>query len=114
VTSNFYLFSFGLKESFDNRTSIFMLVYCLDYIFGQHTNVLTADNTCPHSPRTEQRRLYSSKHAGFGIDSVCFIAHQYQEETCFEWKDGIFYASVMFKIVNQNSGAKPFSLGALE
>ena len=53
---------------------------------------LTVDNTCPTPPRTDQKRLLSSKHHGFGVgtDSVRTIARPYHGEARFEWKDGVF------------------------
>ena len=57
---------------------------------------LTVDNTCPAEPVWKDGRPKSSKHeTGIGTESVQIIAQKYNGEAKFEWKDGIFYASVM-------------------
>ncbi len=58
---------------------------------------LTVDNTCPHPPVQEAGRLRSGKHAGFGVgtESVRSIAARYNGDARFEWRDGMFFASVM-------------------
>jgi len=58
--------------------------------------ILTVDNTAPR-PMAEDGALLSSKHPGLGIgtESVRFIARQYRGDACFEWRDNVFYASVM-------------------
>lgn len=60
---------------------------------------LTVDNTCLKPPRFEQQRLLSTKHDGFGVgtDSIRTIAERYDGEARFEWKDNVFYASVMLR-----------------
>lgn len=67
---------------------------------GENIFALTVDNTCSNPPKTEQGRLLSGKHKGFGIgtDSVAAIARRYQGEARFEWKANVFYASVMLKL----------------
>ena len=42
-------------------------------------------------------KLVSTKAAGCGIgtESIRMIAEQYRGDARFEWKDGVFYASVM-------------------
>lgn len=64
---------------------------------GGSTLSITADNTCPRPPALDGERLRSSKHAGFGIgtESVRSIAAHYSGDARFEWRDGMFFASVM-------------------
>ncbi len=58
---------------------------------------ITVDNTSPQAPITEDGRLLSTKHEGDGIGtkSVAIIAERYNGDARFEWKDGVFCASVM-------------------
>ncbi len=58
---------------------------------------LTVDNTSEQAPVTEEGRLLSTKHEGDGIGtkSVAIVAERYNGDARFEWKDGVFYASVM-------------------
>lgn len=58
---------------------------------------LTVDNTSPLPPDMQGENLYSSKLEGFGIGtaSVRLIAEKYNGDARFEWKEGVFYASVM-------------------
>ncbi|MDO4338313.1 MAG: GHKL domain-containing protein [Eubacteriales bacterium] len=64
---------------------------------GSRMLAITVDNTCPHLPILQDGRFLSSKHKGFGngTESVRSIAEKYEGDARFEWKDGIFYASVM-------------------
>lgn len=64
---------------------------------GESMLSLAVDNTCPHPPQMEGEQFCSSKHEGFGIGtmSVRLIAKRYHGDARFEWKDGVFYASVM-------------------
>ena len=64
---------------------------------GTSMLTLTVDNACPQCPVWEQDRLRSSKREGFGLgtDSVRMIAEQYHGDARFDWKDGVFYASVV-------------------
>lgn len=63
---------------------------------GEHMLTLAVDNTAAR-PLMEDGVLLSSKRPGRGIgtESVRFIARQYHGDARFEWRDGIFYASVM-------------------
>lgn len=63
---------------------------------GESTLILTVDNTGP-KPEKEGDAFYSSKRPGFGLgtDSVRMIAQQYHGDVRYEWKEGVFYASVM-------------------
>ena len=58
---------------------------------------IAVDNTCAQAPLWKDGKLLSSKHegTGTGTDSVRVIAEQYNGDARFEWKDGVFYASVM-------------------
>lgn len=64
---------------------------------GESMLSLTVDNTCPQPPRMEGEQFFSSKHEGFGMGtvSVRLIAERYHGDARFEWKDGVFLASVM-------------------
>lgn len=64
---------------------------------GNHTLLLTLDNSCPNPPVFQKGRFLSSKHEGLGIgtQSVRSIAEKYQGDARFTWKDGVFFASVM-------------------
>ncbi len=58
---------------------------------------ITVDNTCPNPPAWENGKLCSSKHKGFGLGtaSVSMVAQRYHGGAQFQWKNGIFYASVL-------------------
>lgn len=58
---------------------------------------LTVDNTCDKAPVFHKGQLRSTKHAGYGMgtESVRMIAERYNGDARFEWKDGMFLASVM-------------------
>lgn len=58
---------------------------------------LTVDNTSTQPPVWEKGKLRSSRHQGFGMgtESARVIAKRYNGDARFEWKDGMFYASVM-------------------
>lgn len=64
---------------------------------GTHMFFLTVDNTSPEPPNARNGRFLSSKHSGFGrgTESIKSIAEKYQGDVRFEWKDGMFFASVM-------------------
>lgn len=64
---------------------------------GESMLSLTVDNTSTRPPRMEGEQFCSSKHEGFGMGtmSVRLIAKRYHGDARFEWKDGVFYASVM-------------------
>ncbi len=63
---------------------------------GESMLVLTVDNTSPVAPAITDAGILSSKHSGLGIgtESVRLTASRYHGDARFEWKDGIFYASV--------------------
>lgn len=67
------------------------------HIRQQGSLYLTMDNTSDQPPLSDEKRLISSKHDGFGIgtESVRMTAERYNGDARFEWKEGIFYASVM-------------------
>lgn len=58
---------------------------------------ITVDNACSQAPAWENGRLLSTKHEGVGTgtQSVRMIAERYNGDARFEWRDGVFYASVM-------------------
>ena len=58
---------------------------------------ITVDNTSVFKPTWINEKLVSTKAAGSGIgtESIRMIAEQYRGDARFEWKDGVFYASVM-------------------
>lgn len=64
---------------------------------GESMLSLTVDNTSPLPPDIDGEQIRSSKHEGFGMGtlSVRMIAKRYNGDARFEWKDGVFYASVM-------------------
>lgn len=59
--------------------------------------VLTVDNSCGQPPVSKDGRFLSSKHDGFGTGtaSVKAIADRYHGSADFQYKDGMFYASVI-------------------
>lgn len=58
---------------------------------------ITVDNTSVFKPTWINEKLVSTKAAGSGIgtESIRMIAEQYRGDARFDWKDGVFYASVM-------------------
>ena len=64
---------------------------------GTATLSITVDNTSVFKPTWINEKLVSTKAAGSGIgtESIRMIAEQYRGDARFEWKDGVFYASVM-------------------
>ncbi|QBE97331.1 hypothetical protein PMF13cell1_02887 [Blautia producta] len=58
---------------------------------------LTVDNTSAQPPVWEKGKLRSSRRDDFGMgtESARIIAERYNGDVRFEWKDNIFYASVM-------------------
>lgn len=64
---------------------------------GTSTLSITVDNTSAFKPTWINEKLVSTKAAGSGIgtESIRMIAEQYRGDARFEWKDGVFYASVM-------------------
>ncbi len=55
------------------------------------------DNTSMQEPIWENGKLLSCKHDGFGMgtESVRIITQRYHGDARFEWKDNIFYTSIM-------------------
>lgn len=64
---------------------------------GTSTLSITVDNTSVFKPTWIHEKLVSTKAAGSGIgtESIRMIAEQYRGDARFEWRDGVFYASVM-------------------
>ena len=64
---------------------------------GTSTLSITVDNTSVFKPTWINEKLVSTKAAGSGIgtESIRMIAEQYHGDARFEWRDGVFYASVM-------------------
>lgn len=58
---------------------------------------IAVDNTCSRKPIWDDDELVSTKHEGHGVGTVSirYIAQRYDGDARFEWRDGIFYASVM-------------------
>lgn len=58
---------------------------------------ITVDNTSLTPPTDQHGVLLSSKHPGrgTGTESIRVIAERYHGDARFEWKDGMFYSSVM-------------------
>ena len=58
---------------------------------------IAIDNSCPSRPVWDGQKLLSTKHPGSGIgtESARYIAKRYSGDARFEWKDGVFFASVM-------------------
>lgn len=58
---------------------------------------IAVDNTCSRKPIWDDGELVSTKHEGHGVGTVSirYIAQRYDGNARFEWRDGIFYASVM-------------------
>ena len=61
---------------------------------------VAVDNSSFYRPVWDGQKLLSSKHPGNGIgtESVRYIAKRYKGDARFEWKDGVFYASVMLNL----------------
>lgn len=55
------------------------------------------DNTSIQEPNWEKGKLLSCKHDGFGMgtESVRIITQRYHGDVRFEWKDNVFYTSIM-------------------
>lgn len=58
---------------------------------------IAVDNTCSRKPIWDDGELVSTKHEGHGVGTVSirYIAQRYDGDARFEWRNGIFYASVM-------------------
>lgn len=63
---------------------------------------IAVDNTCSRKPIWDDGELVSTKHVGHGVGTVSirYIAQRYDGDARFEWRDGIFYASVMLNPQN--------------
>ena len=63
---------------------------------------IVVDNTCSRKPIWDEGELVSTKHEGHGVGTVSirYIAQRYDGDARFEWRDGIFYASVMLNPQN--------------
>lgn len=61
---------------------------------------VAVDNSSFYRPVLDGQKLLSSKHPGNGIgtESVRYIAKRYKGDARFEWKGGVFYASVMLNL----------------
>ena len=61
---------------------------------------VAVDNSSFYRPVWDGQKLLSSKHPGNGIgtQSVRYIAKRYKGDARFEWKGGVFYASVMLNL----------------
>ena len=64
---------------------------------GNSLMSITVDNPCRKPPVTEEKRFLSTKHDGLGMgtQSIRIIADRHHGDARFEWKDGVFYASVI-------------------
>lgn len=64
---------------------------------GMSNLSVAVDNSCLVSPVWGEGRLMSGKHPGSGIgtESIRYIADKYDGEARFEWRDKVFYSSVM-------------------
>lgn len=80
----------------ESKTSQPFIRVCAIQI-GTSTLSITVDNTSVFKPTWINEKLVSTKAAGSGIgtESIRMIAEQYHGDARFEWKDGVFYASVM-------------------
>lgn len=70
---------------------------------GKQALYLTLDNTSDQPPKSDDGRFLSSSHDGFGVgtESVRVTVERYSGDTRFEWKDGMFYVSVMLSAQNK-------------
>lgn len=61
---------------------------------------LTVDNSCTQPPVLKDGHLLSRKHGGPGIgtESIRIISEKYQGFTRFEWKDDVFFTSVLLNL----------------
>ena len=61
---------------------------------------VAVDNSSSCRPVWDGKKLLSTKHPGNGIgtESVHYIAKRYNGDARFEWKNGVFYASVMLNL----------------
>lgn len=80
----------------ESKTSQPFIRVCAIQI-GTSTLSITVDNTSVFKPTWINEKLVSTKAAGSGIgtESIRMIAEQYRGDARFEWRDGVFYASVM-------------------
>lgn len=61
---------------------------------------LTVDNSCTQPPVIKDGHLLSRKHGGPGIgtESIRITSEKYQGFTRFEWKDNVFFTSVLLNL----------------
>ena len=80
----------------DHETSKPFIRVCAVQI-GASTLSITVDNTSVFKPTWINEKLVSTKASGSGIgtESIRMIAEQYHGDARFEWRDGVFFASVM-------------------
>ena len=80
----------------ESKTSQPFIRVCAIQI-GTSTLSIAVDNSSVFKPTWINEKLVSTKAAGSGIgtESIRMIAEQYRGDARFEWKDGVFYASVM-------------------
>lgn len=64
---------------------------------GKSMLSLVVDNTSSLPPVQEKGKFLSTRHEGFGIgtESARIIAGRYDGDIRFEWRDGVFYTSVL-------------------
>lgn len=69
---------------------------------GKSSLILTVDNT-GMEPVIKGNAFYSSKRPDFGLgtESVRAIARRYNGDARFQWKDGIFYASILLNSADE-------------
>lgn len=70
---------------------------------------LVADNTCSREPALQDGKFLSTKHEGFGTGtlSVKMIAEKYGGSADFQWRDGVFYVSVVMYGEEDRKGEIP-------
>lgn len=70
---------------------------------GSSLMSITVDNPCRKPPITEGKKFLSSKHEGLGMgtQSIRMIASRHHGDARFEWKNGMFYASVILNPVTE-------------
>ena len=63
----------------------------------EHMIILAIDNTCLNEPKQENGRFLSTKHKGYGTGtySVKATAERNGGSVKFEYKNGVFYVSVL-------------------
>ena len=62
---------------------------------------IVADNTAPKPPRKGDDGTFLTTKptgSGIGLQSIRYVAQQYNGMANFEWHDGMFYASVFLNV----------------